>query len=200
MSGYETLSANSQNIKKFQLHQKARSFLVIVVVGVPVFLAMLAYLFYQDATKQNNAINSPSAHEESIPSPEAIPTDTLTPNQSIDESTTPTYSDPATTSPQAPPSHAPAPTTGGIPAGVQSALNSIEANGIKGSPYVASNLDTSNIPVGTSITFDRNSWTQHSETAGSINATISILGQSRSGSVVFGVTEGAWRATGYSLN
>lgn len=193
MSGYETLSANSQNIKKFQLQQKARGFLVIFAIGVPVFLAMLAYLYYQDATQQNKT-TATNQTEEAIALPETVPSQTTDPAQSVGGGVIP--SSPATTPGQVS-SNQP---SGSIPAGVQTAINSIEANGIKGNAYVSSSLDTSSIPSGTSIRFERSSWTQYSDILGSVNATISILGQTRTGSVTFGVTEGAWKATGYSLN
>lgn len=202
MSGYETLSANSQNIKKFQLQQKARSFLVVLAIGIPVFLAMLAYLYYQDAT-QRNATTSTNQADESIassdststgfsdPSTQPIDGSTIAPSTTPNSAASPITQAPATTN---------QPSANTIPSGVQTAMNSIEASGIKGNPYVASNLDTSSVPSGTSITFDRKSWSQYSDTLGSVNAAINAYGQARTGSVTFGITEGTWKATGYSIN
>lgn len=206
--GYETLSSNSQNIKKFQLQQKARSFIVVLVIGVPVFLGMLAFLYYQDATKQNKVFTNPIQNNEAIylGDENSITSDPnqISPGQPVDGGATPNYSNPAnpnaTNNSPAPGQSVSQPTMGGIPADLTSALNSIESNGIKGSPYVSSDLDTSNIPSGTSIQFDRGSWSPQSDSIGSINASISILGTSKSGSVTFSNTGGSWKATGYTLN
>lgn len=191
MGGNTAYSANSQNIKSFELKQKARGFLIILAIAVPVFLAVLAYLFYQDATKNKTETTDQAA----ISLPAASPGATTDPNLQAGSGTTAPggTTNPAIQTPAAQP-------TSGIPAGVTAAMNSIEANGIKGNPYVSSSLDTSPVPVGTSVSFDRNSWTSYSAELGSANATISALGQSRNASITFGVTEGAWKATGYSLN
>jgi hypothetical protein len=87
-----------------------------------------------------------------------------------------------------------------IPDGLETALSSIESNGIKGSLYVSSKFNTSSIPDGTTISFDRSSWQKTSDSAGSIKATVAVYGQSRSGSVTFTKSGGVWQATGYSLN
>lgn len=209
MSSFDALSANSQDIKKFQVHQKARSLLIVVVIGVPVFLAMLAYLFYQDAIKstQNNITNP---ENQSIAINSSDPSGSI---GSLDPSQVPTSGSPGVaTGPAYNPGQAnqgvenpsqgttTQPSNKSIPAGVESAINSIESNGIKGSPYVSSNLDTSQVPTGTSITFDRSSWVQYSDNVGSVKVKLSVMGMAKTGSVTFSIEGGAWKATGYNID
>lgn len=198
MGDYSTLSSNSQNIKKFQLHQKTRTIILILVIGIPVFLAMLAYLFYQDAIKLNKPQTTNSITEES--STESTLGDSSVSNETIDDSAPlqapadSPMSSPAQTSPSQPT------TQSGIPDGVIAAINSIEANGVNNNPYIDASLDTSQIPVGTKITFDRNSWVVFSDTLGSTNISASILGENKTGSVTFSSESGTWKATGYSID
>lgn len=200
MNDFNLLSANSQDIQKFQAHQKARSFLVVLVIGVPVFIAMLAYLFFQDSIwkPQKNTSN---------PVGQVQPTDDFGLSPSADQSTTPNTalpnisSDP--TNPDSPvsqsPSTSPQPSSATIPDGVINAVNSIEANGINNNPYISSNLDTSQIPSGTSITFHRSSWFQFNETLGSLSVSASVLGTTKDGTVIFGIEDGSWKAVDYSF-
>ncbi len=194
MSGYETLSANSQNIKKFQLQQKARSFLVIFAIGIPVFLAMLAYLYYQDAVSDNKPT---SLMEESVTSPDAISSDSTNPNQGINGTNASSVAIPSGTSTPGQTSPSQPVSSSGVPDGVQTALNSVEANGIKGNPYVT--FDTSTVPDGASVKADRSTWTATSETQGTVNGTISAYGQIRDGTLTFTMTDGVWRITGYAV-
>ncbi len=213
MSSFNTLSANSQDIQKFQMHQKARSILIVAVVGVPVFLAMLAYLFYRNAisTKQTNSTTSTTIEQqlsaEDTPS-SSIPNETVTtgqdPNQQYfsanpgsSSSTNQSGQSSAPTQQQSPNIQS---TNTGIPQGVETAINSIESNGIKGNPYVSSNLDTSQVPIGTSVKFDRSTWSQYSESSGSVKVSLSVMGLSKTGSVTFGIEGGSWKATGYSID
>ena len=211
MSSFNALSANSQDIQKFQMHQKVRSILIIAVVGIPVFLAMLAYLFYRN-TVSSKQVNSPtsSSIEQQLSTDDIYsnlsPTETVQgqgPNQQYytanpGPSTTNQSGQTSTPNQQQAPSVQS--TNTGIPPGVETAINSIESNGIKGNPYVSSNLDTSQVPVGTSVKFDKSTWVAYSENTGSIKVSLSIMGMSKTGSVTFGIEGGSWKATGYSID
>lgn len=205
MSGFETLSANSQNIKQFELRQKAKNILVILAVGVPVFFAMLAYLIYKNTTSQHTTKPDASTVQEPNLQDQTIPSDPL-PQNPIDQSQlNPNDSIPGMTNQNSPsvsqPNPQPSPqATAGIPDGVIAAINSIEANGINGNPYVSSSLDTSNIPNGVKINFDRNSWTSYSSDLGSVNITAQVMGMTKTGSTTFSLVNGTWLVTGYSIN
>ena len=55
------------------------------------------------------------------------------------------------------------------------------------------NLDTSQVPVGTSVKFDKSTWVAYSENTGSIKVSLSIMGMSKTGSVTFGIEGGSWK-------
>jgi hypothetical protein len=191
------VSANTKHVHKFELQQKARSILFVVVIVVPVFIATVAYLIYRDtvsdqAQPQTDAtvtfnpesisqVNGSAATQE--PSTEIIPPAP----PSVDSSSQATGSSIANPS-------------SGFPEGLETAVSSIESNGIKGNPYVSSKFNTSSIPDGTTISFDRSSWQNTSDSAGSIKAIVTAYGQSRSGSVTFTKSGGVWQATGYALD
>ncbi len=211
MSSFNALSSNSQDIQKFQMHQKARSLLIIAVVGIPVFLAMLAYLFYRN-TVTSKQISSPttSSIEQQLStddiSSNPSPTETFQgqdPNQqysTANPGSSATNQSGQTSTPAQQQAPSVQSTNTGIPPGVETAINSIESNGIKGNPYVSSNLDTSQVPVGTSVKFDKSTWVAYSENTGSIKVSLSIMGMSKTGSVTFGIEGGSWKATGYSID
>ena len=199
-----TLSANSQNIKKFQLHEKGKNILLVILIVAPIFIAGVIYTIYTQLTSQSSSVQTaedltpqtgldPFASSDSTNSANSNPQlsggDSNQVTQNPDEVT----SAPATQAPSS------APSTSSIPPGVVSAINSIEANGIKGSPYIASTLDTSDLPTGTTIRFDRNSWSSFGAESGTLRATATVYGQTYPGSVTFGVENGTWKATGYDL-
>lgn len=201
--GYETLSANSQNIKKFQLQQKAKSLLVVLAIGVPVFLAMLAYLFYQDAIKSSSTTNKESVAESATNQTGLIdsPPNGIANSDQLTNNTMGNFSQPGSVSSPtqpAPTSQAPTAASTGMPAGVTTALNSIESNGIKGNPYVA--FDTSNLPDGAIVKIDRSTWSANGTNQGTVKGTIIVYGQSQSGSLTFGLTNDQWRVVDYSVN
>lgn len=194
MGDYQALSANSQNIKRFQLHQKARAFLFILVIGLPIFLAMLAYLYYQDATQQNNK-ESVSQPEQAITTPSTESINTLPGDPLGSEHPTVNNTTPPPASSSSPVSQTP---SGGIPDGVTAALNSIEANGIKGNQYIT--FDTSDVPAGTIIKTNRSSWSAQSSSQGTVSSVITVLGQNHTGSLSLGLINGEWRVTSYSMD
>lgn len=96
-------------------------------------------------------------------------------------------------------SPAPAPTySRTMPAAVTPVLDSIEQSGLKDNPNVT--FDTSSIPSGTSVRFDRASWINISDRISSISGEVSALGQKRTGSLTFELVNSSWKATGYSIN
>lgn len=202
-----TLSANSQNVKKFGTQQKFRTLVTVLVVGVPIFLAMLSFLVFKNTSKKDN--NTQTTHatvgsniDSSIDSDNNYGTDYGQNEQIDDPALSPAPSPAITSTPQSPNQQNPVvqqPIQGTIPAGVQTAINSIEANGVKGSPYVSSSMDTSQIPPGTSLKFDTSSWSQYSDSSGSVNATANILGTSKAITVSFTIIDGSWKASGYGL-
>jgi hypothetical protein len=195
------VSANTKNVHKFALQQKARGMLFLVVIVVPVFIAGIAYLVYQDTVSQQEVGTAASV---AVQDPESIdqainPDSTQAPNTEI----TPP-APPSVDTPQSPGSSNQGGTattqSSKIPSGLETALKSIETNGIKGSAYVSSKFNTNSIPDGTTISFDRSSWSKISDTSGSIKGTVYIYGQPQKGSVTFTESGGVWRATGYALN
>lgn len=192
------VSANTRNVHKFALQQKARSILFVVVIVVPVFIGAVAYIAYTNMTGTQDTANLDGSA--TLGNPEGIdPANTSESTQVPNTEITP----PAPPSVDTPNQSSGGGTQGAasaLPPGLTTALNSIEANGIKGSAYVSSSLDTSSIPDGSSVTFDRSSWSKESETAGTIKGTLYIYGQPQNGSVRFVETGGVWRATGYSTN
>lgn len=192
------LSANSQNIKKFNLQQKGKTILLVAVVVVPVFIGAVAYILYKNATRDpssstvlsdNDVLPESDNPEDVVPTPDAPITDVPDPASA---SVPPPSSNPG----QAP---AAAP-SGGMPDGVTTAINSLESSGLKGNPYVSSTLDTSQLPDGASVKIDRSSWTQYGSDVGAVNGTVTIFGQVKAGSLTFALENGAWRVTGYSLD
>lgn len=197
-----TLSANSQNIKKFQLHEKGKNILLVILIVAPIFIAGVIYTIYSQLTNQTSSVQT---------------AEDLTPQTGLEEFTSSNPADSAISDPQPSSSNqviqnpdevtsAPsaqtspsAPSASSIPPGVVSAINSIEANGIKGNPYISSNLDTSDLPSGTTIRFERNSWSSFGADSGTLQATASVYGQTFPGSITFGIEGGTWKATGYDL-
>lgn len=194
------VSANTKNVHKFALQQKARGILFVVVIVVPVFLGAVAYLTYTDMVSQQDettAVATESTPEQTSPSTQAPSSEIIAPAPPTSEN--PTQSQGASSTPQSSPTPRSAPSSA-LPDGLVTALNSIETNGLKGSAYVSSSFDTSSIPDGTSISFNRSSWVKESDTSGSISGTVFLFGQPQNGSVRFVESGGVWRATGYTLN
>lgn len=191
-------SANSQNLKKIQLKERAKGLMTIAIIGIPIFLAFVAYSLYQQATADPNTATEQLAQDLSKDAPQQIVTGEIP--QGSTEPIPVASGSPSTTAPTAPSAGQTTPASSGIPAGVTTAMNSIEANGIKGNPYVSSNVDTSLVPAGTAINFDRSSWTSYSESFGSVNVTFTVNGQPGSGSITFSIEGGQWKASGYSIN
>lgn len=181
MNGDSIYSANSQSLKRFQRHQKVRFLLILVIIGIPLAIGAAAYRYYQQAINPNQAKVQPAQQSVGTgQAPEAISVDTANP----------TVSD-SLAAPNSPASS--------IPPQVEAGLASIEANGLKGNPYVASNIDTSQIPTGTKFTFDRASWLTLNSNSGTINANVSVLSTNRAGSVTFAIVGDSWKVTGYSI-
>jgi cytoskeletal protein RodZ len=195
------VSANTKNVHRFALQQKARGILFLVVIVVPVFIAGVAYLAYQDIVSPQDQTDTTVAITNPESTDQANNSDsTQAPSTEITPPAPPSVDTPAQTpgsTQQTAPTKAKA---SPVPDGLKTALNSIETNGIKGSAYVSSSFDTSNIPDGTSVTFDRSSWQKTSNSAGSIQGTVYVYGQPQNGSVTFAESGGVWRATGYTLN
>lgn len=191
-------SANSHDLERFRLAQKLKSASLFLVIGVPLVLAILAYGIYE------NVIN-PSAKEEAIvatdASPQMIATDgssTVTsPDQSASTGNGSVAPGNTTGSGQTPGTSASS-QPGGMPEGVNVALNSIEQNGIKSNNYV--NMDTSSVPDGTAVRADRSTWTAYGNDLGAVRGTISAYGQTKNGSLTFQLVSGTWKVTGYSID
>jgi cytoskeletal protein RodZ len=210
---YDNLSVNSHQIKKFKIIQNAKIIIVFFVVASIGVGAWFAYDYYQKAvselngTSQDESISSTGPITGSVENDngDVISLDDSNPVQPISPSSTPDGtssvggSNPSTppSSPSSPGSTAPAPAA---PSGVVTAINSIESSGIKGSAYVSPTLDTSQLPNGTTIVFDRSSWVGLSAETGSIKATASVAGQTLNTNITFGLSGGSWKAIGYSLN
>lgn len=213
---YDNLSVNSHQIKKFKIIQDAKIIIVVLVVAAIGVGAWFAYDYYQKAVSELNG----TSQDESISTSEPV-TGTIEDNNtadviSLDGSSTAQPVSPSTPSGSSsggsapgstPPSSSqgtstppPLSASNVIPDGVTLALNSIESTGIKGSPYVSPSLDTSSLPDGTAISFDRSSWVSLNSETGTIKATANVSGESINTNITFGQSGGSWKAVGYSLN
>lgn len=84
----------------------------------------------------------------------------------------------------------------GMPEGVCTAITSIEKNGIKGNPYVQA--DTSKLPSGSTIKFDRASWEQTTDTTGHVGFTLKVLLTTYKARANFELINGTWKATSHT--
>lgn len=210
-----TLSANSQNVKKFGNKQKFRSFITILAVGVPLILVVVSLVIYNNVVNPKKTTNDNASmitgDDQSILSKDQTSEDLLTGGSSNvmpgdlgsgaptpQTSSSPSSPQPALGGTSATQPNA-SPISGTTPSGVQTAINSIESSGIKGNSYVSSTMDTSQIPPGTSIKFDSSSWDQYSDSSGRVNATASVLGQNKKIYVFFEIVDGSWKATSYGF-
>lgn len=188
------LSANSKNIKKFQLQQKGRNILLVILIVAPIAIGGFIYVIFQQYTDETNSAELVTDFDES-----ALQTSN---SQGTDSNlSTPTYV-PETTPSNAGSSGSTSSNSVNsteIPNGVTVAMNSIESNGIKGSSYIADTLDTSQIPNGSTVKFDRASWSSAGPSVGSVNVTLTASGTPYQGSVTFESLSGTWKVTGYSL-
>lgn len=193
MGGNETFSANSKNLQKFQLQQKARSLILVLIIVVPILLGIVAYAAYRQAIAPKaetattpQTLAAETAGEVSSDTGDQAPA-SIDPNTAVSNGATSSSSGNASSA-------------SSLPAGVTTAMNSIEANGIKGNPYVSGNLDTTSVPDGTSVRFNRSSWKQLSDTSGTADASVTYFGQNKAGTVTFDLSNGTWQVSGYSLS
>lgn len=190
-------SANSKNIKRFQLSQRFGNLAFIAIIAVPVILGSVAYATYKRMT-------APSSDDTEIATLEDAP-GTMDFNQPINDMppTGPVADEQLSggagsgASGRMPPSNSQARASNSAPEGVIVAINSIEANGIKNNPYVQ--MDTSNIPDGAVVSVNRNSWVSEGPDSGTISGTITFNGQPYNGSVVFNNIGGTWKVVSYYL-
>ena len=83
-----------------------------------------------------------------------------------------------------------------IPQGACEAMMSIEQSGAKNNEFVA--VDTSQLPEGTKIRFDKSSWSLSSESQATISATGSFLIKKVQMHVTFSFKNNKWLVTAYS--
>ncbi len=191
------LSANSQNIKKFQLQQKGRNILLLLTIVVPVFIGGFIYVLFQQYAED-------STSAELVTDYDGVGTQSTTGTANSDGTVSapvyvpPTDSSSGVSSPSDPGTSI-TNQAAGIPNGVSVAMNSIETNGINGSSYISDTLDTSSIPSGSTVKFDRASWAPTSDTSGNVNGVVTALGTAYQGSVTFTNYSGVWKVSGYSL-
>lgn len=194
------LSANSKNIKKFQLQQKGRNILLVLIIILPLLIAGILYTAFLQLADGNSTAElvtdyeGQDAIEQSVGETDSAPVYT-TPDEAVSvnggSSTSPSPSQAPTASPASP--------TSGLPNGVTLTLNSIETNGVKGSPYIADTLDVSQLPDDATFSFDRNSWIASDANTGSINVAVGAFGSTYQGTVTLKNFSGVWKVTGYSL-
>ena len=196
------LSANSKNIKKFQLQQKGRNILLILIIIVPLFIAGIIYtvfLQYADGNSTSAELVSDFEGQDSIDQTVGgtdsapvytTPDDAISVDGGSSSNSLPTSPAPAVT---------PSTPASSLPNGVTITLNSIETNGVKGSPYIADTLDVSQLPADATFQFDRNSWIASDANTGSINVAVGAFGTTYQGTVTLKNFSGVWKVTGYSL-
>lgn len=83
-----------------------------------------------------------------------------------------------------------------IPSGACTAIESIETEGIKVSKYVL--VDTSQMPEGTTVKFNRASWAASGSDMAAISGDLVYSGQPYKVNVTFALQNSQWVATGYS--
>ncbi len=101
------------------------------------------------------------------------------------------------TQPATPPTNASCASGVDVPAGVCSAIDSIEKNGAKNNEYVVAN--TSGLPDGTKITIDRASWQQTAPEFGKTSGKVSYGGKTYDGVIFFNLQREKWVVTSYEL-
>lgn len=194
--GHTQLSANSQNIKKFQFHEKGRNLLFVVLFAATLFIGGVIYLLFSQYSQQSSSaelVTDFDTSEAQTATPNTDETATATSQDVSSPSYIPQNTNPTTTTNNAAPS--------GLPNGVFVALDSLEANGIVGNTYVSSSLDVSNLPDNATVQFQRDTWSQTDASSGSLNATVNAFSQTYQGSVTFTLeSDGTWRVTGYGLS
>lgn len=196
--GHPQLSANSQNIKKFQLHEKGRNFLFVVLFAGTLFIGGVIYLLFSQYSQQSSSAELVTDFDTTETQVTAPTSDEATSATSQDVSS-PSYA-PQTTNPTAT-SNAGNAIPSGLPNGVFVALDSLETSGIVGNPYVSASLDVSNLPDNATVQFQRDTWTQTDASNGSLNAMVTAFGQTYQGSVTFTLeSDNTWRVTGYGLS
>lgn len=192
--GAQNLSANSKNIKNFQVRQKLRGMLIVLIIGLPLLIGGIAYTAYRSYIAPSNQFAETDFDDTSQDTAMLDGSGVIDPNMPVSDDGTATLEAPSVPNPSTPSNTQ----SGDMPPGVEVALNSIEANGIKNNPYVT--VDTSGIPDGTAVRTDRSTWTQFGPTQGAVNGTISAFGQSRQGSLTFSLVNDVWKVTSYSLD
>lgn len=193
------MSANSKNLRNFQAKQKFKLLFSGMVIIAPLAIGGLWYVNRNGENESSSipiAISDPSSGI--IDDSQLI--DQTVAQESNDGSVAQTV--PSAPSNQGVPSGSTsnsASDLGGLPAGVTTAVNSIESSGIKGNPYVASSIDTTMLPEGTTVSFNRSSWNSSESGSGTMAASLSASGQVFNGVITFSSIGGSWKATGYSI-
>lgn len=184
---------------------------MVVLIAGPILLGIIVYSVYVQLTSPADNLDTveelptqPFSAEEFtedpfVPGTSEFPTGSDGSLPGTAQSGSGAETERRVTPPSSPTPGGTTPNSTSMPSGVTAAINSIEANGIKSSPYIASSLDTSNLPDGTTIRFDRSSWSSFSSESGSVKAIATIYGQNYPGSVTFSLSGGSWKASGYSL-
>lgn len=204
-SKHTQLSANSKKLQIFRLQQKLKLVVFCSIFLLPLAMTGVWYVKFKSANGKPSSI--PVAIDGITPTvdDQLEQTETLeeNPSNSNIEDSQSVAGGPGYGSGNVPSGSSPAPasSTNTMPAGVTTAINSIETNGIKGNPYVADTIDSNQLPSGTTIKFDRNSWSSGSATSGTVKATLNVSGQSYNGTITFNnVGNNVWKATSYSLS
>ena len=180
---YNNLSVNSQQIKKFKIIQNAKIIIVVLVVAAIGVGAWFAYDYYQKVVSDLNGTTKDAS----------IGVSTSPVTGTIEKSDTDVIRLDNSTSPQLSSSNE-------IPYGAVLALNSIESTGINGNPYIVSSLDTTSLPAGATITFDRATWINLDTETATIKANASTGSETKNTNITFSQSSGSWKVVGYSLN
>ncbi|MCA9329658.1 hypothetical protein KDA11_03360 [Candidatus Saccharibacteria bacterium] len=86
----------------------------------------------------------------------------------------------------------------GMPEGVCTIIQSIEKDGLRNNPYIAS--DTSQVPANGVVKVNASSWTNASSDAGTVNFTATFGDLTYNGQGNLALVNGSWKVVGYTLN
>ncbi len=208
----QALSANSKNIKSFLFKQKFYRFASLFILPGAIVIGLFVYVTLRYDLVSHLPIQSQTSQLVELREGGQAATDSSN-GAVVTQGTTPGTSGAVKSNGQPmtqaeleklygpKPVAIPAPTPSyskTIPDTIPAILDSIEKTGVKNNPNVA--MDTSSIPDGTTVVFDRTSWINITDTTSSISGTVSALGQKRTGYLTFTQTNNIWKVTGYSIN
>lgn len=190
------------------IHKFVKLIMLLIIIGFSIKGLLIvkdkSYEFLQgDSTRKISEANTSDTDTQTttdLPAtiqPQATTPDATTssPNSSSQSQTTPRNSSSSVT--QSPPSQTSSSSCGvaGMPQGVCTTIQSIEANGVKGNPNVEA--DTSLLPDGVKVDVNEPSWQAVDASNGKVGFTMFVNGTSYNGTAILQLKNGTWKVINY---